>query len=148
MQVKHFSQAVVDVLGGGVNAYRILVETAAAETLCGTLPDKTRNGAGRGLFQCDEIGFVDVIQRASRADIDALELAFDFRLTDIKWEQLNYSPLIAAAVARLHYKLRPGAIPGDLRGRAEYWKKWYNSVAGKGSVADYIFKANAWEKYF
>lgn len=147
-QIKHFAQVVVDVLGGGENAYRLLVETAAAETGYGTIPDRTRHGAGRGLFQCDEIGFVDVVKRARDEDVLALDRAFDFDLRRIKFELLNYSPLVAAAVARLHYKLRPGAIPATLRGRGEYWKKHYNSVLGKGSVDDYIFRAQRYEAFY
>ncbi len=148
VQVKHFSQSVCAVLGGGEAAVRLLFETAAAETLCGTVPDKTRHGAGRGLFQCDEIAHRDVVTRAKQSDVDALEKAFDFDLRRIQWDDLNYSPLVAAAVCRLHYKLRPEALPLSLNGRAEYWKKYYNTVAGKGSAADYLHRVSMCERYF
>lgn len=148
LQVPQFCRAVVDVLGGGDAAYRLMCETAAAETLCGTLRDKTPNGAGRGLFQCDLIGFNDVQLRARQSDVDALQRAFDFDLRQLEWSALNHSPLLAAAVCRLHYKLRPGVIPASLEERAAYWKQHYNSVLGKGTVKDYINKVQAWERYF
>jgi hypothetical protein len=146
-QVKIVAQAVCEILGGGDAAVRLLCETAAAETQCGTSADRTPNGAGRGLFQCDKIAFDDVVYRAKKSDIDALKNAFGFDLRAIEWSVLNYAPLIAAAVCRLHYKLRPGAIPLDLRGRAEYWKKHYNSSLGRGTVEHYLASVARFEAY-
>jgi hypothetical protein len=147
LQVKHYAQAVVDVMGGGEPAVLLLCETAAAETLCGTVPDKTRNGAGRGLLQCDQVAFGDVVARSKQESIIALERAFDFDLKNVEWDDLNYSPILAMAVARLHYRLIPAQIPLSLKGRAEYWKRYYNTVKGKGSIADYLFRVESCRKY-
>jgi hypothetical protein len=149
-QVKHFAQAVCDVLGKGEqnSAVYLLCETAAAETQYGTYSDPTPNGAGRGLYQNDQLPFKDTINRASQKDIDAIKAAFDVDLKMIEWDDLNYSPLLATIVARLHYKLRPGAVPQTLKGRAEYWKKHYNSVLGKGTVEHYIASANKFRNYY
>ena len=87
--IKIFAQKVVEVLGGGEAAVAILCETAAAETMCGQTPDKTRHGAGRGLCQVDQIGFDDVVARSKQSDIDALEKAFDFNLREVEWDDLN-----------------------------------------------------------
>lgn len=149
-QVKHYAQAVCDVLGRGDQnaAVYLLCETAAAETQYGTYADPTPNGAGRGLYQCDEMPFKDVISRARRDDIAAIKTAFDVDLTIAQWNDLNYSPLLATIVARLHYKLRPGAIPLSLQGRAQYWKTYYNSVLGKGTVEHYIASAHKFRNYY
>lgn len=147
-QVKLFAQAVCEVLGGGDAAVRLLCETAAAETQCGTVADSTPEGAGRGLFQCDKIPFADTIARSSKTDLDALQSNFGFDLRKIEWSVLNYSPLVAAAVCRLHYKLRPGNIPLDLKGRAAYWKKHYNSELGAGTVEHYIASTAHFEMFF
>lgn len=148
LQIRQIAVAVCEVLGGGEEAVLLLCETAAAETLCGTLPDRTRNGAGRGLCQCDEVPFYDTTKRAAQADVIALEKAFDFNLRELKWNEITYSPLLAMVLCRLHYKLRPGAIPRTMEARGEYWKKHYNTVLGRGSVKDYVFKAKAWERFF
>ncbi len=149
-QVKHYAQAVCDVLGRGDQnaAVYLLCETAAAETQFGTYADPTPNGAGRGLYQCDELPFKDTINRASQKDIDAIKTAFDVHLKLIEWDDLTYSPLLATIVARLHYKLRPGAVPQSLKGRAEYWKKHYNSVLGKGTVEHYLESASKFRNYY
>ena len=57
-------------------------------------------------------------------------------------EQLTFRVLtniaLAAAFCRLYYRRKPGAIPGTLPGRAAYWKKYYNTAGGKGSVDHYV----------
>ncbi|HSX49920.1 MAG TPA: hypothetical protein VLF09_03120 [Cellvibrio sp.] len=148
--IKHYAQAVCDVLGRGEHnsAVYLLCETAAAETHYGTFRDATPGGAGRGLFQCDEIAFKDVLMRVRQADVDALKAAFDFDLRKVEWDDLNLSPLLAAVVARLHYKLKPEPIPLTLVGRAAYWKKYYNTSLGKGTPAEYIERVKPFQVYF
>lgn len=148
-QVKQYAQAVCDVLGCGDQnaAVYLLCETAAAETRYGVYPDPTPNGAGRGLYQCDEIAFKDIQARAKQSDVSALKTAFDFDLRKVEWNDLNMSPLLATVFARLHYKLRPEAIPQTLAGRADYWKKFYNTAAGKGSAAEYLERVSHYKAY-
>lgn len=122
-------------------------ETAAAETRDGTSSDPTPNGAGRGFYQCDEIAFNDIQARARKDDIAALKTAFDFDLRKVEWNDLNMSLLLATVFARLHYKLRPEAIPQTLAGRADYWKKFYNTSAGKGTAAEYIERVSHYQAY-
>lgn len=138
---------VVIVIGGGENAYRLLVETAAAETLYGTLRDPTPHGAGAGLFQCDPIGLIDTVDRTPANIHELVRKEFGVDLKRFSHHSLNTSPLVAAIVARLHYRLRPGAIPSTVRERGEYWKKWYNTAAGKGTVDQYVSKVQQYEKW-
>lgn len=50
---------------------------------------------------------------------------------------------LACLFARLHYiRFRP-AVPRHLRGQAEYWKRYYNTVDGKGTPEKYI---NDWRR--
>lgn len=149
LQVKQFAQAVCDAIGRGDQSAAVLLlcETAAVESDYGKARERTRNGAGRGLFQCERIAFDDVLRRASQEDVDALEAAFDFNLRSIEWNDLKYAPLLAIAICRLHYKLRHGTVPLTLKQRAEYWKQHYNVRAGRGSVAHYIERALYWKKY-
>ena len=41
--------------------------------------------------------------------------------------------------ARLKYILIPETIPTTIEGRAKYWKKFYNSVDGKGTLDHYVY---------
>ena len=46
----------------------------------------------------------------------------------------------AAGMCRVHYLRAPEPLPeaGDLEGQAAYWKKWYNTAQGAGTVEHYI----------
>ena len=47
---------------------------------------------------------------------------------------------VQAAFCRLHYRRVPSALPGnnDLKSQGEYWKKYYNSHLGKGTVKHFM----------
>ena len=55
---------------------------------------------------------------------------------------VNYSG--SRSFCRIFYRRKPGAIPGTLAGRAVYWKKYYNTLLGKGEVKGFLKKV---EKY-
>lgn len=50
--------------------------------------------------------------------------------------ELVFNLAYAAAMCRVHYRRIPAALPDrdDAIGMAEYWKRWYNSPLGKGTV--------------
>jgi hypothetical protein len=53
----------------------------------------------------------------------------------------------ATAMARVFYWRVPAALPaaGDLAGQARYWKQYYNTPLGRGTVARYV---QDWERAF
>ncbi|HEY6527260.1 MAG TPA: hypothetical protein VIZ65_01100 [Cellvibrionaceae bacterium] len=132
--------AVCDVLGRGAGdkAAILMLETAAQETRCGTYKDPTPYGAGAGVFQCDLIAFQDVQQRCPVSAYRRVSDEFGIDLKKAKHEQLLYSPLLAAIVCRIHYLLCVEPIPQNEHGRAEYWKRFYNSSLGKGTPLEYL----------
>lgn len=46
----------------------------------------------------------------------------------------------AVAMCRVHYRRVRAALPtaGDIDAQAQYWKRYYNTSAGKGTVEQYI----------
>ena len=52
-------------------------------------------------------------------------------------DELVFNLAYAAAMCRVHYRRIPAALPDrdDVAGMAGYWKRWYNSPLGKGTVA-------------
>ena len=62
-----------------------------------------------------------------------------FEVANLKIEDLK-SPIVSAVIARLYIGLTEEPIPDTMKGRAEYWKKYYNTVDGKGTIEDYINK--------
>lgn len=45
---------------------------------------------------------------------------------------------IGLGFCRLHYLRVPEAVPLTLEGQAGYWKQYYNTVEGKGTVEEYV----------
>ena len=137
--LKDFSRSVCDCLGYGENgmASMLLVETARAETGAGKVKDTTV-GAGMGITQIDKIPFYDILERVRDRDKEKVFNFFGIDLDLIEWEHLRYNPLLCLIFTRLKYKLIPEIIPTLRTKRADYWKKYYNTKAGKGTVAHYI----------
>ena len=55
-------------------------------------------------------------------------------------KDLENNDRLATCMARVHYLRKPASIPASLDGQAAYWKKYYNTVLGKGTEEEY--KAN------
>ena len=45
---------------------------------------------------------------------------------------------VAIAMCRIYYYRQPGSIPKTIEGRADYWKKTYNTEGGKGTPKHYL----------
>ena len=131
---------VVNVLGNGRNdsVADLLIETARAETLMGEARDRTPIRAGVGLMQFDEVAFNDVKERAGAkwGDIVLERLKTDMNIVKFDW--LAYSPFLSVLWARLKYKLIPDEVQSDIYERAKYWKKYYNTYKGKGTIEHYL----------
>ncbi|MGL4939390.1 hypothetical protein [Shewanella sp.] len=141
-QAKELAVRVCNVLGHGENgtAVAMLLETAAAETQLGQAIDPSPSN-GFGLCQLDHISIKDIRKRARTRDVDAVWFAFQVDMRGIKPEQIAKDPLASLIFCRLHYKLITERIPQDLEARAGYWKRHYNTAAGKGTVEHYITSA-------
>ena len=131
-------QRVCKVLGNGTNnnADKLLLETAMAETGGGLIEDTTEF-AGMGLTQFDKYPFLDLQSRSLGNRTKILEgLGVD--IAKVQWEDLRNNPLLSFIFTRLQYLPFKEVIPTTLEGRAGYWKKYYNTVKGLGTVEHYI----------
>ncbi|MFI7944595.1 hypothetical protein [Citrobacter freundii] len=138
-----FAEAVCNVIGGGKNNSAVLlcVETAAAETLLGDFKDPTPNGAGTGLTQVDFGTFEwlrDKYKNSRYSSVLLKEFGVDLGRT--VYQELKTSPLLAMLFCRLRYLAVSEPIPQTREGRAAYWKKYYNTSAGKDTPQDYLNK--------
>lgn len=133
-QALEIAKQVCNVLGHGSNknAVSLLIETSQQETKLGSYRDSNPTGAGIGLTQFDWIAVKDIKQRTPKRIADKLYDAFGVRLMKVRHEDLAYSPLLALIFCRLFYRLIPEPIPKTIKQRAAYWKKYYNTVKGKG----------------
>ncbi len=122
-------------------AEKIVNETCAAETKMGTYKDNTDYYAGTGAHQIDK-GTFDWLKGKYQDEkvAEKLKAAFDINLSKVEYRELEQSPILSTIFCRLRYLAVPAAIPALISERAQYWKKWYNSSAGKGTPEEYLAK--------
>jgi len=120
--------------------------TVAVETRCSTYKDKTRGYAGEGLTQFDKIPFSDIKKRTSSSTRNTIASKFAMDLKKWKWENLSFNDSKALIMSFCFYKLVREKFPApySAQAHAKYWKKYYNTVLGKGTTEKYVA---AFKKY-
>ncbi len=150
-QAHDLAKAVSRVLGNGKNnnAHLLNIETACAESQLGHYKDNTPDGAGRGFTQVDAGTFYWLKDKAlEKAPGAAMRLKrswykkilneFGIDLKRVEHSDLDYNPLLSLIFTRLRYLVVPQPIPTTRKERAQYWKTFYNSRLGKGTVEHYL----------
>tara|TARA_R100000656_G_scaffold123650_1_gene100467 strand:+ start:2220 stop:2684 length:465 start_codon:yes stop_codon:yes gene_type:complete len=105
-------------------------------------------GPARGFFQCEPWVSVDICNNYLKYRPDLMKqvskaikvnLSHFTSPVEADWDFLLETNLAAQiAMCRLHYRRIPKALPKTLKGQAAYWKKYYNSSAGRGTVEDFL----------
>ena len=98
-------------------------------------------GPARGVYQIEPATHDDIVKRylkrkpALANKVDAL-LAPEPSPIDQLATNLSY----ATAIARLRYWMDPEALPeaDDIDGLGKYWKRVYNTLAGKGRAEEFV----------
>ncbi|WP_334128932.1 hypothetical protein [Sneathiella sp.] len=122
---------------GGRAAEDLLLGTALVES--GLRHLRQIRGPALGLYQCEPATYADILEYVrARPDILARlrPLIAGSGLPDAS--QIVWNLKFATAICRLHYWRVPAPIPADRAGQAAYWKRYYNTVHGRGTVAKYL----------
>lgn len=118
-------------------AMELLLGTAATESHLGYWL-RQEGGPALGIYQ---------MEPATEWDIWNNYLAFRpelrravQRISTGRKEELVTNHAYATVMARLQYRRAPKPLPeaGDLEGQAKYYKQYYNTPLGKGSVEKYL----------
>ena len=130
-------------------AEELVLGTFAQESHCGYWLDQAdkydRDGPAYGPGQMEKLTHDDcwtnflVYQKDLANAVRSLSI-----LQDV--EELRWNLLYAAAMTRVHYRRVRAPLPaaGDIRAQAEYWKEYYNTSLGKGTVEEYLTNWNAY----
>lgn len=125
------------------SAVNLLMGTCAQESQLGTYL-KQINGPALGIFQTEPATHDDIWDNylKYKPDLAAKVLEINARETNSLITDLSY----AAAIARIHYLRAPALLPkpDDIEGLARYWKRYYNTNKGKGTVEEFI---NNYKRY-
>ena len=99
-------------------------------------------GPAYGLFQMEARTHADHWQWLERPENDALRAKVAMLLGDEpdRLGQLRTNLAYACAMARVHYwrVRRPLPSAGDTTGLGQYWKQFYNTIHGAGTVAQWL----------
>ncbi len=129
----------IDAVFGEDNQF--LRRVAFVESKDGTDSATYRNGYYGGIWQVDEIGFYDTQNVASHPGLTAkyeqIMQEFGINWPDVVWMDLR-RPLYSGIAARLKLLNIPERIPCDIAGQAAYWKRYYNTELGRGTVQKFI----------
>ena len=125
------------------DAVELLMLTAAQESHCGTYIKQVR-GPALGIFQCEPATAQDIYDNYLTFKPDLESLIDSVSLLDQTASEqfdLKANLVYQIAMARIHYLRISEKLPSkdNIKAMAQYWKKYYNTYKGKGTVEEAIF---------
>ncbi len=124
-------------------AEKLMMGTAAQES--GLIYTRQLgNGPARGYFQMEPATHDDCWTNYLnfRSSLRAKVLAVRAGSGTPTAAEMETNHLYAAAMARVRYMRVAESIPTDGRGLARYWKTYYNTPLGAGTVAEFVANWN------
>ncbi len=125
-------------------AMMLIYNTGLVESKYKYLMQKGGNNIARGFFQCEPYTAVSVCKdylqyRESLmkkvAEICYLDWKYFISPNNDDWKKILTTNITAQIVfCRLHYWRVPKKLPKTIDEQARYWKKWYNTEKGAGTV--------------
>jgi type VI secretion system secreted protein VgrG len=119
----------------------LIFETGKAESGYYAL-EQMGNGPAKGYFQCEPATMYDCVDNyiKFRPSLENAMYGLGYDEEDPEFSLLTNIAL-QVFFCRIKYRRDKDPIPKTTRGRADYWKKVYNTEKGKGTVEHYM-KAN------
>lgn len=111
----------------------IVLGTACVESECGRWVRQLGGGPALSIFQEEPATHDDIWLNylAFRPDLARKVRLLMINSENPMAEEMVGNLLYATAMCRIQYYRFLEPLPGYLRGQAEYWKKYYNTKAGK-----------------
>lgn len=119
-------------------AENLLLGTAAQESQLGSYL-KQKHGPALGVYQIEPATHKDVWVNFLDYRIE-LKRVIRNLVVEVNDNDLIGNLVYSTAIARMIYFRIPKALPeaDNIEGLANYWKKYYNTLLGKGRVSDFI----------
>lgn len=123
---------------------RILILcTSAVESRLGHYLKQKNDGPALGIYQTEPKTHLDIYKNYLRFNPDLtykLKILSKYDNYLFRERELISNLEYATAIARIHYLRISEELPesGDINGMAVYWKNYYNTVKGKGTIEDFI----------
>ena len=131
------------------SASLLLLCTSAVESRLGHYLKQKGDGIALGIYQIEPNTHLDIYDNVLSYHPFLLEEVNNFSRFDSIEErerELITNLEYATAIARLQYWRFKEALPeyGDIDGMGVYWKKYYNTIDGKGTIDDFV---RVYQKY-
>jgi hypothetical protein len=131
----------------------LLLGTAAVESALGKYLRQSNGGPDIGMYQMEPTTYDDIWSNFLNSKANWLLRKKVICHSCRSFLEFPYYPdcdevignlYFATAIARVHYYRAPEAIPDadDIEGMARYWKRYYNTVHGKGTEKAFIDRYN------
>jgi hypothetical protein len=120
-------------------AEELVLGTACQESHCGRYLHQLGAGPACGIFQMEPATHDDLWENFINPRSMLREGLKGISLIQTA-DEMCFNLMYAAAMCRVHYYRVKAALPtaGNLNGQAHYWKKYYNTELGAGTVAEYV----------
>lgn len=134
----------------GIAAERLIIGTMLTESLGDyvdqiTGPGDETLGPAVGFFQMEKATHDDIWVNWLHARPEIADKLYKLRAPwNTPFEQMAGNVYYAVAMCRLKYYRAPEKLPNpdDLEDIANYWKRWYNSHLGAGTIGQFCMKAH------
>ena len=122
-----------------IHAENLILGTAAQESAYGKYTVQIGGGPARGKFQMEKATHDDIWKNFLKYKPRLAKLVLSISgLTEPDFNSLEKNDIYACAMCRVHYFRVKEPIPTTINGYAYYWKQFYNTPEGKGTISEFI----------
>lgn len=149
IDIKQFVKHIIDPILKEIDLYSApaswaILATASVESDMGTYIRQHEDGPALGIYQMEPSTHDDIKENFLSYRPELCKRIFKAinvrKLDSMHAERMVYDLKYATIMCRLQYLRFKEPLPevGDAIGMAKYWKKYYNTVKGKGRVTKFL----------
>jgi len=128
-----------------VDAENLILGTIAQESAYGKYRKQLGNGPALGICQMEPNTFNDIIKNYLHYHPDVTEkIKAVCHVNILVPADLVSNDRLAVCMCRVHYLRVAEKMPVTIEGYAAYWKRYYNTIKGKGTEAEFIRNYHLW----
>lgn len=117
----------------------LVLGTIAQESAYGKYRKQIGGGPALGICQMEPVTFNDICTNCLKyhSDIEA-KIKQVAGVDSLVASDLQTNDRLSICMCRVHYLRVKEKMPATVEGYAAYWKRYYNTVKGKGTEAEFI----------
>jgi len=118
------------------DAVNLLMGTAAQESHLGEYIKQIK-GPALGIFQMEPNTFEDICKNYLKYKVELFDDILDCACI-VESDALVWNLKLSICFTRIHYLRVKEAMPNSIDGYAAYWKKYYNTYLGAGTIEEFV----------